>query len=68
MHLNVYYNACINTNTFYNLKNIYYCSQNVKVMPVGGVTNTNNVAKTQRQSLMGLPFQPQIIFVYSTFF
>ena len=30
------------------------CSpQNFKVMPVSGVTNINNVAKTRRQSLMG---------------
>ena len=52
MHLIVQNTACINTNAFLIFKKIC-SSQNLKVTPVGGVKNIDNVAKTQRQSLMG---------------
>ena len=52
MHLNVQHIACINTNTFLINKKVMWFT-NFKVTPVGGVTDINNVEKTQRQSLMG---------------
>ena len=52
MHLNVYHIASINANTFVFFKKLY-SSQNSKVTPVGGILSINNVAKIQRQSLMG---------------
>ena len=37
---------------FFNFFKKLWSSQNIKVTPVGGVTNIRNIAKTQRQSLI----------------
>ena len=51
MHLIVQHIACINANTILIFKK-QRSPQNFKVTPLGGVTNIDNVAKAQRQSLM----------------
>ena len=51
MNLNLQHIPCINTNAFLFKKNNVV--HKFQATPVGGVTNINNFAKTQRQSLMG---------------